>query len=124
MILRTRKFISPFTLKFSVLNVQLNWACSMEGLLGIDNELELHLFHGEPQALASLKMTPTVVSLFPFYIRLDLKLVERRNRVLFQVASTVLCLVKNDYFLTMTGSKEKFAIRLTIQKLPNGSKGI
>ena len=70
------------------------------------------------------ELMPTVISLFAVYISLDPELVDRRNWVLFQVASTVLCLVKNDYFLTMTAGKEKFAIRLTIQKLPNGSKGI
>ena len=114
MILRTRTFIFPFTLKFSVLNVQLKRACSVECRLGIDNELELHLLHGEAQGLASLKcLMPTVISLFPFYILFNPKLVERGNRIFFQITNTP-CLVQNDHLLTVIGGKEKFCIRLAI----------
>jgi len=57
---------------------------------------------------------PKVNSLFPFYVLFNPKLVDRGNRIFFKMTNTALCLVQNDYLLTVIGGKEKFDIRLAV----------
>src|SRR5262249_35301898 len=62
--------------------------------------------------------------LFPLYVLFNPKLVDTGDRIFFQMTNTAVCLVQNDYLLTTVGSKEKFRIRLAVEKRPNGAKGI
>jgi hypothetical protein len=59
-------------------------------------------------------LIPKLISLLPFYILFDPKLVDRGNRIFFQITNTLLCLVENDDILATIGSEEKLNIGLAV----------